>query len=58
MLDISPHPSQELIEDLENVNLTEKLLQQKEKVYKKKKENILKYLRENRTNGLLNVSYD
>ena len=48
ILDISPHPSQELIVDLENANLTENSLQQKEEVYKKKKENILKYLRENR----------
>ena len=58
MLDISPHPSQELIEDLENANLTENSSQQKEEVYKKKKEITLKYLRENRINGLLNVSYD
>ena len=58
ILDISPHPSQELIEDLESSNLTENSLQQKEEVYKKKKENVLKYLRENRINGTLNVSYD
>ena len=57
MLDVSQHPSQELIEDLENTNLTENSLQQKVEAYKKKKENILKYLRENRINGKLNVSY-